>query len=1012
MRLERFLVMLTWWLFPLGVLQAAELVGYLTGPNNVPVTSARLRLDATDAPQKLETTSDGQGFFRFASVDPGQRYKISVEADGYSAFVLNPVVLEGSRKTRLSLRLTPARQGVGQITELAETGSLEAHLSHTFSPRLAEGLLTSPNSTGLLSRLPGYHEETSLPGLTAPAYRGPTTHGATAAEHRYLLDGFDITHPLTGLPSLTLPLEFLQQVEVAAAGLPTPEGESTGYTVQTATRFGGNRTGGDLFLYATPFSDPNDATFDHEQAGTGRVSRQDRRLFAGQLGATLGGFLLQDRIWYFLGIAPEVSLDQISRCIGPVLDSTPAACGTGMLTQDEDYGIQIPAISRLTFNVTPDQLLQVSGYGQYRTRQGVVSPATDISTGIAGDPSTYLGVVRTVDWGVQGRYVLRLPSVRSRAQLQVGTLQLSDETFPEASDLDSDGISDGEAPSTTLMGASEVPGAICPEGTCTVEGYRTGGLGEVHAFTSSRTQVRLSALTRVPNLVGNHAIQYGLGGQLSFITHARRYTGGALYQLTSSEAGGTVTETQLESFLTGLPTASTVSGRSGEQRFSAYIDDAWALTEGLEVRVGTRLDSQQLLDRSLVAMGLAPAVSAQVAATYQYAWGRHHGAVALSAGRHTAPVPLWQVDAVYNTPSVASDTSPLPTLRTTSITGTAAAPSAQSQAAALELTPSARYAVVSDLQQPAQQELLLAWRQSLPGGFHVSLALLQRTLLQAVEPIRYGTSTAYLSNPGLDPVADGTPDLCFATSSAEDAPTVCVDSPDRLYRALEAQLVRTPALERGPSLRLSYVLSQLTGDYPGPIPQAVGQDPASLTTFYADANLTAATGTKNGFGPLPTDRQHRLRGVLSFDLPLGLRVGAAVQVASGAPLDVVSPSSSGEGLNYVYARGAAGRSGWVVTQQAMVGYRRPLGEGRALTLSATVLNPWQQRVAVRVDPRVVLNSALPQTGDTYEAGNTTALTCTSIAEGEAEPCQENATYQGALEYPAPRSLRVGARLTF
>lgn len=981
-----------------------QIVGYVTGPNNVPVSAARIRITRTDNGPAMEIYSDGQGFFQF-TVQAGPGIELRVEADGYAPVRLTNITLSTRDKTRFSIRLVPTRAGVGEVTELAEARVLDSSLGVNLEPERETQLLPQRTIAGLLQRVPGYSADASLPGDGFPAWNAPSFHGSTGAEQRYLLDDFDVTHPLTGLPAFDLPAEMVRSLQVVNAGASGEDDGFTGSVVQTATHFGGNRLGGTIFLEAIPYREAETAHFDTMAEGTAEVTRHDQQVLAGRLGLGLGGFLVRDRLWFYAAAAPEVRLDQVRRCIAePGTD--PTLCTNGLLTLDEGYGLNGPAIARVTFNITPDQTLQLGAYGQGGVYQGVINPATDERTGMLGDVSSYTGQTQTLNWLASGRYVLRLPAIRTRATVVAGYLSTQAQTLPDAHDRDADGTADGDQSATYLLGESEVAGTECYGQPCTVEDYQTGGPGELHARASSRLHVQVELQHRIPDLLGSHFIRWGLQGQSELATHTWTLSGGNRYYL--SYVDGTATTETLDSFTTGSPVERPVSSSAGTRELTFHLQDAWRPFQSVSVRFGTRFDSPRLLDSERVVTALSPRASLAIGTDYQYRFGDLPGGLGASFATQHQSVPLYLLDAFYNTPERTFETVYLPSARSNDATLLSS-----SYLASGVPTPSSAYHLADGLELPTQRVVALQWQQELPGRVALRLGGVYKQLRDALTPMRYAEDEVYLGNPGDDPDGAGPLSDCIAVTLTEGTSEArCFQAPTRLYRALEVQAVRTPTGNTGLWLMASYVLSQLTGNYEGPIPQAAGQEPIGLATGYNPANL-ATQGTTIAPTDLPTDRRHRVRGELAFDLPFGLRVGAAGVLKSGTPVDLLARSAQGDGgFVYLLPRGTAGRTGWVLEESLVLQYRQPLNNGRGLSVSATLLNPWQAGVPLREDSLGVLSAVTGPGSNQSSVENAQATAPCVNADGSSSTCIINSGYRRGVEYPSPRQLQLSIQYSF
>ena len=118
--------------------------------------------------------------------------------------------------------------------------------------------------------------------------------GASAAENRSIVDGLDTTDPGLGLLNLPMPMEFLQEVDIKTGAFEPRYGGAMGGIINMVSRSGSNELHGDGFAY---YKD------DSMKAAEPVSVRNDRfKGFAeSELGFDLGGRIVADRLWYFVG---------------------------------------------------------------------------------------------------------------------------------------------------------------------------------------------------------------------------------------------------------------------------------------------------------------------------------------------------------------------------------------------------------------------------------------------------------------------------------------------------------------------------------------------------------------------------------------------------------------------------------------------------------------------------------------------------------------------------------------
>src|SRR3712207_4416118 len=71
----------------------SSVTGVVTDPNGAVIAGATVTLTDTKTSKTVSTTTDEQGVYRFAQVQPGEGYAINVTAGGFQTFSLTDVAL-------------------------------------------------------------------------------------------------------------------------------------------------------------------------------------------------------------------------------------------------------------------------------------------------------------------------------------------------------------------------------------------------------------------------------------------------------------------------------------------------------------------------------------------------------------------------------------------------------------------------------------------------------------------------------------------------------------------------------------------------------------------------------------------------------------------------------------------------------------------------------------------------------------------------------------------------------
>ena len=108
--------------------------------------------------------------------------------------------------------------------------------------------------------------------------------------------------PAYGVNGTPLTIEFIDEVNVITGGYMPEYGRATGGALSATTKSGGNEFHGSVFGHLHPGSLDRAAPRQLTAGGTA-VSRSPSDLDnIGDFGATLGGYIIKDRLWFFAGV--------------------------------------------------------------------------------------------------------------------------------------------------------------------------------------------------------------------------------------------------------------------------------------------------------------------------------------------------------------------------------------------------------------------------------------------------------------------------------------------------------------------------------------------------------------------------------------------------------------------------------------------------------------------------------------------------------------------------------------
>lgn len=407
---------------------AQETTGGLQGtvkdPSGAVVSNAHLELTGTTLIGKKAEETDTKGFYHFVNLPPGV-YSLRISASGFKNERREALTVEVGHLPTLDITLS-----VGTATETVEVSGdspvIDVSTNHTmtnvtedlikdiphgnsyqsmiqFSPMARNEPLAGETVNGEVSGGSGG----SMPGSSGNGLRyGYSIGGAADSENSYLIEGQDTENISAGYSAANVPFQFIQEVQIKTSGIEAEHGGALGGVVNVIMKKGGNGFHGQLFAtYETAAANGSPVPylrFDPTSSGnpdpTGACANggvcpgggfdaasqeyQGKRDHMHDLvpGVTLGGPIVKNRLWFFLGFAPEVN--SLARSVDFSPSSLPAnaVLGRQYFTQDTQTYY---TTARLDATLTQRIRVFGSWLDQYARRTGANLPRPDSAFGQA-----------------------------------------------------------------------------------------------------------------------------------------------------------------------------------------------------------------------------------------------------------------------------------------------------------------------------------------------------------------------------------------------------------------------------------------------------------------------------------------------------------------------------------------------------------------------------------------------------------------------------------------------------
>jgi hypothetical protein len=279
-------------IFAQAQVSTADLNGTVVDPNGAIVAGANVtaRNPATGISRTVSANESGE--FSIIGLPPGD-YEVTVEAATFKKTVISPVKLTVGQSASLEVKLELGTQDVtvtvsGDSVELVET--TRTSVSNTIDQARIENLpINERSATGFALTLSTVGRDNGRPIGPAPT-SGLNIGGQRGRSTQVNVDGADFTDNSVNAARSTVSQEAVQEYQVNTNSYTAEFGRATGGVVNVVTKRGTNEWTGNVFGFI------RDKSIQARNAFA-PIDKPDFRRT--QYGATLGGPLVKDKIFFF-----------------------------------------------------------------------------------------------------------------------------------------------------------------------------------------------------------------------------------------------------------------------------------------------------------------------------------------------------------------------------------------------------------------------------------------------------------------------------------------------------------------------------------------------------------------------------------------------------------------------------------------------------------------------------------------------------------------------------------------
>lgn len=364
------------------ITQTGSLVGRVTDDEGgaLPDVTVSIKSPALILAQ-MESITNERGYYRFPSLPIGF-YTVKFELDGFQSLIRENIRVEFGVTINLdvSLKLKKLEETI-VVTGGAPTVDKQ---STTLSSSLTSEFIASiPSSREIMTYL------NMIPGVIGDPWRpeGSSSHGSSAKENVYNLDGVNTSAPVSGTQRGGYSIDIIEEISVQSGALPAEYGRARGAVINVLTKSGGNDFHGSGQFYYRNIDLQSDNT-----KGTPLEGEKTGFNYEYDMGFNLGGPIIKNKIWFFANFGYKTSQSYVFGYPYDKTENTPI---------NDKY---IFPYGKLTYRINPKNKLSLSYHlyhwknNHYGASYQYNEDATYIRKRVIGYYSIHYEKIFTTNW--------------------------------------------------------------------------------------------------------------------------------------------------------------------------------------------------------------------------------------------------------------------------------------------------------------------------------------------------------------------------------------------------------------------------------------------------------------------------------------------------------------------------------------------------------------------------------------------------------------------------------------
>lgn len=285
--------------------------GRVTDPSGAVVPNARVQITLVSTGATREVVTNADGNYQFQQLMPGT-YSLKVDASGFTSALKQNLVLQVATPATLDVALTieTSQQNVEVLsTQAPLLNTVDATLGNAFDSRQVSTLpIEGRNVVELLSLQPGVTFLGKNVGNDDSDSRSGAVNGSRSDQSNVTLDGVDVNDQNKGYAFtsiLRMTQDSVAEFRVTTSNPVADAGRGAGAQVALVTKSGTNKTHGSLYEYNRNVLFAANDYFNKQTQLASGIHNQPDKLIRNVFGASVGGPVLKDKVFYFANYEGE-----------------------------------------------------------------------------------------------------------------------------------------------------------------------------------------------------------------------------------------------------------------------------------------------------------------------------------------------------------------------------------------------------------------------------------------------------------------------------------------------------------------------------------------------------------------------------------------------------------------------------------------------------------------------------------------------------------------------------------